>query len=286
MKLLTLAQKMISSRNWPGRYMLAEIAAKTLGPSKGTVEGYIGLYQVSFDFGDQLQRLMYFNLYDQIETRLLHQLLKAGHIFLDVGANVGYYSLIASPLVGDQGQVHSFEPILSNRATLQQTITRNGITNIVVNSVAVGANKGSLTLYVNDDEIGNSGWASIVPSKRRPKTISVDVISIDEYLQSQGIDHVDLIKLDIEGAEGEALRGMKNLLAQAEAPDLLFEVNPYLLNQQNVDSRMLSGYLAEQGYSLFEIGTSPPSLIDPHQIFTDLVNLFGTKKPAKVEQLQ
>lgn len=166
-----------------------------------------------------------------------------------------------------------------NVASLQQTISKNGVTNIVVNQIAVGGSKGELTLYVGaNKQLGCSGWASVVPAQERSQRISVDVITIDEYVRARGIDRVRLVKLDIEGHEGDALRGMKELLSQPNAPDLLLEVNPYLLNKLRVDSTYLTSYLARQGYSLFQVNFNSIKLINAKKPLKNMVNLYATKQ--------
>ena len=154
MTILKLARTFISRTRLPGRYILAEMAAKLFAPPTGVVEGELGGFRLTLDFSDSIQRQIYFGLYDQPETALLGRLLRPGDVFLDVGANVGYYSLIASQNVGLKGQVHAFEPIAKNVRTLTRTIAENGISNIFVNQVAVGAQAGSLGMVVIKEDSG------------------------------------------------------------------------------------------------------------------------------------
>ncbi|HUV88134.1 MAG TPA: FkbM family methyltransferase [Anaerolineae bacterium] len=277
MTTLELARRFVSRSRLPGRYILAEVAAKLFAPPTGVVEANLGSYRVAFDFGDLIQRQVYFGLYDQAETELLRRILGSGDIFLDLGANVGYYSLIASQIVGPEGRVHAFEPIGQNARVLTRTIAENGISNITVNEVAVGAEAGSLDLFVPDGDIGNSGWASIVPSERRPRTITVEMVAIDDYLAAQSVDRVRLVKMDIEGGELNALRGMERLLRQADAPDLLCEVNPFLLEKLGLGAGSLGQLLDKRGYLLYEVGSSGLKAIDPHDEIVRQINVFGTK---------
>jgi FkbM family methyltransferase len=269
----------------PGRYVLAEMMARLYTPKDGVLEGQVGAYRVLFDFRDLLQRQMYLGLYEQPETRLVQAVLGSGDIFLDVGANIGYYSLIAAQIVGAGGQVHALEPIPQNVAALRHTIRENGITNIVVNQVAAGAGPGSLDLFVSDQEFGNSGWASVVPSGRRPKVVIVERMAIDDYLTSRSIDRVNLVKLDIEGGELDAFRGMRSLLALPDAPDLLFEVNPDLLERLGSESRDLTRFIAERGYALYRVELPALEPVAPEQKIDRLANLFCTKAPGRWRHL-
>lgn len=269
----------------PGRYVLAEMVARLYTPKGGVLEGQVGTYRVLFDFRDLLQRQMYLGLYEQPETRLVQAVLGSGDVFLDVGANVGYYSLLAAQIVGAGGQVHAFEPMPQNGAALRHTVRENGITNIVVNQVAVGAGPGSLDLFVSDQQIGNSGWASVVPSGRRAKMVTVERVAIDDYLTSRSIGRVNLVKLDIEGGELDAFRGMRSLLALPDAPDLLFEVNPDLLERLGSDSRDLTRTISEQGYALYRVELPGLKPVEPDQKIARLANLFCTKAPGRWRQL-
>lgn len=278
MTALELVRRLLCRTGLPGRHVLAELAAKVFAPPTRMVEGNLGSYRLSFDFGDLIQRQIYFGLYDRAETELLSRVLGSGDIFLDIGANVGYYSLVASQIVGSEGRVHDFEPIGPNARALERTITENDITNITVNQVAVGAQLGSLDLFVPDGEIGNSGWASIVPSPRRSRTITVEQVAIDDYLSAQSVGRVDLVKLDIEGGESDALRGMARLLQRSDAPDLLCEVNPFLLGKLGLDAGALISLLDKYEYSLYEVASFGLKAIDPDDKFVRQINLFCTKE--------
>jgi FkbM family methyltransferase len=245
-------------------------------PATRQVEGQIAGFDFLFDFRDELQKLMYFGLYDQAETALVTRTLRAGDVFLDIGANVGYYSLHASRLVGETGQVHAFEPIAANVQRLLETAQRNGIRNVRVNQAAVGEAAGTLELHLGGEELGNSGWASVVPSQRRPNMLTVPMLAIDPYVVENNIRFIRLVKLDVEGAEPEVIAGMSSLLAGENAPDLLCEINPWLLERRGLDSTSITRPLAARGYRLSPVGSK--ALIDPSRPITRMTNLFGSRQ--------
>lgn len=248
------ARRLIGNSWFPGRYALSETVIRLVGAQTAVFAGQIGDYTLEFDFHDLLQRQMWFNLYDTHETRLVRELLEPGDVFFDVGANVGYYSFIASQQVGASGQVHAFEPIPRNVASLRRGIETNHIENIVINQLAIGETQGKLSIFLGDDDIGNTGWASIIQTKLKHRPFEVMMTSIDQYIAENRVGTVALIKLDIEGAEFEALKGMDNLLSGSAKPPLIIELNEFLLKQRGLPPGELLAYLKQRGYEFFLIG--------------------------------
>lgn len=271
-------QSFLSRTQLPGRYTAANLLGMLYARRGQEIEGRIGEYVYQFDLSDELQRQMYFGLYDRAEIALMSSVLGQGDTFLDVGANVGYYSLLASQLVGVQGQVHAFEPIPENAERLNSAIQRNSVQNIRVNQMAVGGSEGTLDLHIGDKQLGNSGWASVVASDRRPNVVTVRQVTIDQYLSEHGIDAVRLVKLDIEGAEPEAIAGMGSLLNSAHAPDILVELNPWLLDRRGLDSAAITVPLAAYGYRLFSSDTGVSKAIDASHPVTGLTNVYCRKR--------
>jgi FkbM family methyltransferase len=241
------------------------------------VDGNVGVYAVRFDFEDQIQRLAYFGAYDEIETSFMLRTLRHGDVFLDVGANIGYYSLVASQLVGP-GVVHAIEPIPENCAALAETIDRNRISNIVICPMAAGDSHGITRLYVGRERLGNSGWASIVPSARRQDVVEVETVTIDEYVADRGIDQVRLVKIDVEGAEPLVISGMTKLMTGDSAPDVLCEINPWLLRRRGLDSRSITRPLAAAGYGIARIDRRGTTSLSSSQPIDRLTNILCSKR--------
>lgn len=275
--LLGHMQKLVGGSDWPWRlrYVLSMVLLRRLMPVGQVVEGYIGAYRVSFDLTDQIQQLAYLGFYEPIHVRLMKKLLCAGDVFFDVGANVGYYSLLASQLVGDTGSVHAFEPIAENVAALKRAIEQNRVSNIVVNEVAIGATNGVVTLFTDDtDVLGCSGHASAFSAENRTKQRMAQVTTLDEYVQSPDIPAVRLVKIDVEGMELDVVLGMKDLLSRPDAPDLFCET-------WEKSSRNVTTYLARHGYRIY---ASPfVKAQDPEQECRGIANLFCTKNSRRLE---
>ncbi len=270
---LRLTREIIGNNWLPGHYVLSEFITQIIGAKQQVMEGHIGSYRVEFDFRDLLQRQMWFNLYDVQEIALVKTLLKPGDVFLDAGANIGFYSLVASQLVGETGQVHAFEPIQANVDQFNTTIERNKINNIEVNQIALGAAPGFLTIYQGDDPIGNSGWASVVQTERKNRPREVAVTSLDTYLQQQNIQQVALIKLDIEGAEFAALQGCQAILSSDFRPAIILELNEFLLTPNGLTASQILRHIEAYGYRFQLIGRTLVD-IDPSFQLHGVMNIL------------
>jgi FkbM family methyltransferase len=261
-----------------GRYVLAEVAARALTQKTDRLIGTVGSYRVELDMNDLIQRQIYFGLYDTGEVALVRRLLQPGDVFFDIGANVGFYSLIGAGAVGATGRVHAFEPMPRNADKLRGAIALNALTHIVVNQAAVGDAPGTLTLHFPDDKDENSGWATVVVDGKKPNQIDVPMITVDEYVEAQKIARVKLIKMDIEGAEPLALAGMRGLLARANAPDMLVEINPYLLTHAGKDSRAITDPLVSSGYTLYHSDNVNGAPLDPTRVIDQFANIYARKR--------
>lgn len=279
-RLLKTAKRIISIPNFPQRYRIAEVVTRRVTGNSGLYVGNLGRYEVAFDFSDQLQRAMYFELYDQPEINLLKKLLKKGDIFFDVGAYLGYYSLVASQLVGDSGQVHAFEPVPRLADNLKAIVKESGAPNITVNQVAVGEKDGRISIHVADQSSKNLATSSIFENGNQGATIVVDRISLDSYCEINSIHRADFMKIDIEGSERECLLGMKSLLALTPPPDLLIEINPTVLRSRGLSSVSLTDLLFQVNYRLFKIQDFPFRLIPilRENEITSLINVYCTAR--------
>lgn len=162
--------------------------------------------------------------WDPHTTRLLPSWISPGDTVLDIGAHIGYYTLLFAKLVGERGKVYAFEPEPSNFKLLQKNVEANSYENVVLEPKAVSSQKGKLPLYV--DNIG-SGGHSLEDFSEGRSSLEVEVLRLDEY----PLTRVDFIKMDIEGHESKALDGMSNLLRTNPQVKILTEVLPSAIEQ-------------------------------------------------------
>lgn len=158
--------------------------------------------------------LVLFGEYEPGVTRVLGDFLRPGNIFVDVGANIGYYSVLAGRLVGNQGSVLAFEPNPRTFTLLERNIRENGLSNVMPIQLAVGELRGQADLYLDLHNQGNSSLGSRNVSTPDVRvTVSMD--SLDEcLLRSTGAILADVVKIDTQGAEMAILAGGRRTMRQ------------------------------------------------------------------------
>ena len=196
--------------------------------------------------------------FESSELRFVESYLQAGMTVLDIGAHHGLYSLLAAKRVGRNGRVRSFEPSPRERKSFKRNLRINGFRNVQIESFALGSSAGRAELFLVE------GAEDVCNSLRPPAAevtttkVSVEVRPLDEYLQRQKIEKVDFIKLDVEGAELEVLRGAKRLLSSAERPMILAEVQDIRTAPWGYRAEEIIRHLEELGfgwYGLSEAGS-------------------------------
>jgi FkbM family methyltransferase len=214
--------------------------------------------QVSFTTDDLYSRLWLYTscrdgrVYEQPVTELLIRNLKKGMCFIDVGASLGYYTVIASKVVGTQGMVYAFELDEFNYSVLQKNLEINKCTNVKAYHTAVSDAKGKVR-YVRETDSA-SPWHHLTYSYVVPKgnnIVTVDCISLDEFCTKANVIP-NIVKIDVEGAELEVFNGMKRLLSYPGIK-LFCEVHPRRLAHFGHTVKQVVDKLYESGMEVFEI---------------------------------
>jgi FkbM family methyltransferase len=164
--------------------------------------------------------ILYYGVYEYAPSELVRAYLAPGDTFVDVGANMGYYSLLAAARVGGSGRVLAFEPSARVRARLERSVSLNGFTHVAVRSEAVGEVNGHVTLVEPGSD--NHGLAFVQKEGGVDVGARVRSVTLDDVLGA-GKPTPALIKVDVEGGESEVFRGASRLLASPEGPAILFE---------------------------------------------------------------
>jgi FkbM family methyltransferase len=186
--------------------------------------------------------------------KALAMLMKAGDVFFDIGANVGFYTILGARLVGPSGKVVAFEPFPDSAATAQKNAGLNGFSNVNVIKKAVSNKSGNANLILSA-EATMAKLEGIPFESKSTGSIAVELVSIDEFLTSPGTVPPTLVKIDVEGAEIEVLQGMSGTVSKY-APLILCENHG-----RNAD---VSRLLEEYGYWQFVIEAPGKALAEAH----------------------
>jgi len=185
---------------------------------------------------------MWAGAYERGLVQLMKRTLKSGMTVIDVGANIGYFSALASGLVGNTGQVHAFEPIPQNVSRLRQNLSAFRWAHLY--PCAVGEAPGKATIYFNESE---AGWASLLISDDLKCRADVDVIRLDDWVRDHAVNRIDFMKMDIEGGELHALQGAQEVLSRFR-PVIVAELNAVCLARDHRKPEDVLALLRGIGY--------------------------------------
>lgn len=181
--------------------------------------------------------------YEPLTRRVFADALAPGMTVADVGAHVGYYTILAARRVGPAGTVHAVEPCAETLAFLERNLALNEVTNVVVHPYAAGAARRNRVLHVT----GSSDSHGFYP---HPLTETLRTVEVAETPLSEVLDgRVDVVKIDVEGAEIEVLDGMREALLEAPPRSLLVEWNPACMTSAGRDPLELPAHLERLGFA-------------------------------------
>ena len=221
--------------------------ARLLGPlvaRNGLRRAKVFGSDMELDLSDLIQRGMYLGAYERKETVLLFGYLRPGMVVIDVGANVGYYTLAAASRVGKGGIIFSVEPSPYAAERLERTVRENHLDQVRVVRAALGDHAGQHVLFTP------------LPGNHTPtmlgepgaEGIPVPVRTLDECVETWQVSVIDLLKIDVEGYEPSVLRGAASLLAAGRIRAILCEFNDFWLRRAGSASAKLYGSLIAAGF--------------------------------------
>jgi FkbM family methyltransferase len=191
------------------------------------------------------------DLWDPGCTKFICERLGAGEVFIDVGANAGYFTLLAAQKVGPRGKVLSVEADPSMASELRRNVEKNRFSNVIVGETACADHIGTVALYFSNTS--NSGRASLSQvNAGTADSVSVPCTPLDVLVEQHHLERVDLVKIDVEGAELKVLYGMESTIRKFK-PALILELEPSLLEAFSTTMRDVSGFLQRFGYRMVSL---------------------------------
>jgi len=227
-----------------GKGMLAELVLPRTGERDALVFGS----RFSLDLSDYIQRHMYAGSFERDESKIVRQILRAGMTFVDVGANVGYYTALAARLVGPTGSVFAFDPSEYAFPRLSRMIEVNRLTNVQAIKCGLAETPGERLLFgAVDDHHYDIHTATMVPDGNPHRTL-VRTDTLDRIAEQLNIKKIDLMKIDVDGFEPLVLQGAAGLIAQGRISHILFECTEYRFKEMNTSTAEIMERLRSQGF--------------------------------------
>lgn len=213
-------------------------------PKSGIVDAIIHGYSIQLDLSDHIQRLVFIGAYERWETSIFRKSLKTNMCVIDVGANIGYFTLLAARLVGQNGKVIAIEPDPEAFAKLKKTVEINKITQIVLINGGLGRNVDSMFL----PKAGRGNNSPSLLDRSHDSGCIINIYKLDDIVKKYGIFKCDLLKVDVEGYEPEVFAGGALSLSEGIIYAIIFEINRHWLQFLNYTPEMMLKYICSFGF--------------------------------------
>lgn len=247
------------------KYLLSFFKSNTI-----EVEGH----KMFLDFQDS-SCLSIAGVYEEFETEVVKKKIKKGDTVLDIGAMIGYYTLLFAKLVGENGKVYAFEPEPTNFALLKKNVEINNYKNVILIQKAVLDTTEKCRLYLCKD---NAGRHQIRNSDldTNQEFIEVESIKLDDYFKNY-TGKIDFVKIDAEGAEARVFQGMSDIIKQNKKIKIITEFHAFLLEKAGTDYEyFLKSLFLKYDFELYRINERKKE-IEPVD-FYDLLKTYTPKK--------
>ena len=191
---------------------------------------------------------------------------------LDIGANIGEYSLVAAQKIGKLGRVISIEPLTETAYWLKKNLELNDFNNCEVLEIAIGGTTGQMKLYKKSESARMRRLDSTADGKNLIESTNVKVMTIDSLLKSKKIEKIDMIKMDVEGFEYEVLVSCKESFNQNKIKKIICEIHLDYLKKKGIDKNKIYELLTNNGFSVSIIEDKPVLINKTHIMHILAVN--------------
>ncbi|NES75182.1 MULTISPECIES: FkbM family methyltransferase [Okeania] len=234
--------------------------------------------------------------YESEIFQLIRKFLQNGDCFIDIGAHIGYYSILAAKIVGIEGKVFAFEPELSNYQKILENISLNNLNNISLFNLAVGSETKQTQLFFNQDNDGGHALWDVGKHPFNQKSLdnqtmqNIQQSTLDDILsQQKDISHIKMIKIDTEGAELDVIKGAVNTLYQYDVPYIICEINKFGLQQMGTNETELREFMESLKYETYlitsdEINQLVKLPIGKYYQTSHVFNVLFTKQNKMINQ--
>ena len=223
------------------------------------VSDFDGNLTMRLSLSEHMQRrIFWMGYYSREIAHLLNHLLKPGMVVLDVGANIGEITLLAAQRVRPEGRVFSFEPMDKISKQLEWHVKTNQLHHVSIQKIALGDTiANNIPIYLSCGQVvedENGGLGSLYGGYQGQNPVQhISVTTLDDWQSKQRLERIDLIKIDIEGAELACLKGAKKSIQQYR-PKIIIEIQDFSSDRAGYKSSDILEFLSALNYEFHHIG--------------------------------
>jgi FkbM family methyltransferase len=255
-----------------GKNPIIKKILKNLEKSLKTEFSIIQGSKMYLDPGDSLD-LSINGVYGELDTKIIRDNIKEGDIVIDIGANIGYYTLIFAQLAGTTGKVFAFEPEPKNFELLQKNVKVNDYSNTINENYAVSDSNGNVSLFLAKNGIVGHRISNFDINLN---SILVKKITLDDYFTKLNlIDKINFVKIDVEGFEFGVLKGMTRIIEKSKNLKLFLEFNRVGIEAAGFDPKEILDFLYKNNFKIYFLNYNENSIkeADKNQLLTSKDNL-------------
>jgi FkbM family methyltransferase len=220
--------------------------------------------EMELDLREFVQQFIYYNVWEPHVRQVLLSILRPGQTLFDIGANVGYYTLLGAEAVGAGGAIHAFEANPKVFKVLRENVERNRFHKLSLNQVALTDANGQIEFSIDNVNPGSSSISGRGASS--VTRVSVPSLILDSYVDRNSVTSVDVIKIDVEGSEVMVFRGGKQTLSRFR-PDIVGEFSKDMMTRESGGGEELVELFASLGYRAFRLERDGAAPIPIHEIY-------------------
>ena len=248
-------------RRVPGAIIFLELIRKYFArrTEEITIGDFDGDIKITLELNEHMSsQIFWYGSYSRDILIVLDRILKPGMVVVDIGSNIGEITLFAAKRVGRSGKVFAFEANADISTRLKSNVVQNNFPQVIIVQQGVSDHVGEAPIFISSrhfsDGSRNSGLATLYASEERSQLLNtIPLTTLDAYLKHEAPERIDIVKIDIEGAELPALRGARRVLEQY-LPWLIVEVQAETCAAAGYAQGDILSFLAGFGYKFENIG--------------------------------
>ncbi len=238
--------------NFRGKNFLGQKLLKVLSKkSSSQVQKMLTGFRLQLDLQDRMQAVMFIKRCHEPETEIVFkEMAKTSKVFLDVGANIGYFSFLVKQM-SPQSKVYSFEPLPQNILAYEKNRELNNFSSMFLQEVCVADKHGETEFLIPPSE--ESGWGRMAHRELfSGEKIKRSVVTLDEFCEQHQLSAVDFIKIDVEGYEFKVLQGATKII-ESQRPRICIELNEPCLLDTGTSSEEIFRFFKTRNYHMFAL---------------------------------